>query len=121
MVFMRARGWHVERMIGNAFQKGIPDVYAYKRGFGERWIDVKCPGGKYTFTKEQKRKWPVWDAAGIGIWILTAADQAAYDKLFDAPNWRDYWKSSWGEIPDIDALLDELIAEEEAEDFDEFE
>ncbi len=24
------------------------------------------------------------------------------------PNWRDYWKPSWGDVPDIDGLLDEL-------------
>ena len=30
----------------------------------------------------KKQKWPVWEAYGIGIWILTAATQAEYDKLF---------------------------------------
>ena len=33
---------------------------------------------------------------GIGIWILTAATQDEYDKLFKLPNWRAYWKESWG-------------------------
>lgn len=109
--FMRDRKWHVERLVGNAFQKGVPDLYCFRRDHGERWIDVKAPG-RYSFTKEQKRKWPVWDAAGIKIFILTAATQAEYDRLFGPPNWKDFWKSSWGEIPDIDALLDELIREE---------
>ena len=36
---------------------------------------------------------------------------AEYDKLFAPPNWRDYWKASWGQVPDIDALLDELDRE----------
>ena len=27
--FLRARGWHVERMLANAFQTGIPDLYCY--------------------------------------------------------------------------------------------
>jgi hypothetical protein len=53
----------------------------------------------------------VWEAFGIGIWILTAATQAEYDKLFAPPNWCDYWKASWGQVPDIDALLDELDRE----------
>jgi hypothetical protein len=53
----------------------------------------------------------VWEAFGIGIWILTAATQAEYDKLFRPPNWRAYWKKSWGEAPDVDALLDELERE----------
>jgi len=109
--FLRDREWLVERLIGNAFQMGIPDLYCFRRDFGERWIDVKAPG-RYTFTKEQKKKWPLWDAMGLGVYILTAANQSEYDKLFAPPNWKDYWKSSWGDIPDIDALLDELIREE---------
>lgn len=109
--FLRARQWHVERMIGNAFQMGIPDLYVFHRKYGERWIDVKVPG-KYTFTREQKIKWPVWDSFNRGIWILTAATQTEYDKLFGPPNWRDYWKPGWG-VPDIDALLDELDALEQ--------
>jgi hypothetical protein len=72
--YLRDRNWHVERMIGNMFQEGIPDIYAFRRDFGSRWIDVKAPG-KYSFTKAQKRKWPVWDSVGIGIWILTGATQ----------------------------------------------
>lgn len=118
ITYLRARGWHVERMVGNAFQKGIPDINAFRRDVGERWIDVKAPG-KYSFTKEQKRKWPVWESVGRSIWILTGADQENYDKLFGKPNWKDYWKESWGEIPDIDSLLDELIAEDDAEFADE--
>ena len=31
-----------------------------------------------------------------------------YDKLMRPPNWRDYWKPAWGEMPDIDAMLDNL-------------
>jgi hypothetical protein len=109
--YLRDRHWHVERMIGNMFQEGIPDIYAFRRDFGSRWIDVKAPG-KYSFTKAQRRKWPVWDSVGIGIWILTGANQTEYDKLFAAANWRDYWKDSWGS-PDIDSLIDELIREED--------
>lgn len=110
--FLKIRKWRVERMTGNAFQKGIPDLYCFRRDYGERWIDVKAPG-KYTFTKDQKRKWPGWDADGIGIWILTAANQEEYDKLFKPANWRDYWKPSWGEIPDIDDLLDSITLDDD--------
>jgi hypothetical protein len=111
--YLEARGWLVERMIGNAFQTGIPDLYCHHPKWGYRWIDVKRPGKNYSFTKAQKLKWPQWESFRVGIWILTAANQEAYDKLFGPPNWRDYWKKSWGEIPDIDALLDELDREQQ--------
>lgn len=105
--YVEARGWHAEIMHGNAFQVGIPDLYLYHRKWGARWVDAKVPG-KYTFTKAQKIKWPKWERAGIGIWILVAGTQEEYDKLFGPPNWRNYWKASWGVLPDIDALLEGL-------------
>lgn len=110
--FLQCRQWRVERMIGNALQNGIPDLYAFHRRHGPRWIDVKAPG-KYDFTKAQKRKWPIWADFNNPIWILTAATQAEYDKLFKPANWADYWKPQWGEIPDIDQLLADLCAEED--------
>ncbi len=108
--YLKARGWVVEEMHGNAFQRGIPDLYLFCRERGYRWVDVKH-AKRYTFTKAQRKKWPFWDSQGIGIWILTAVSQAEYDKLFAPPNWREYWKDSWA-LPtqeDIDAMLDELI------------
>lgn len=94
-------------MHGNAFQVGIPDLWLYHRRFGYRWVDAKV-AGRYSFTKAQKIKWPQWERAGIGIWILVAGTQAEYDKLFGPPNWRQYWKASWGTLPDINALLEGL-------------
>ena len=85
--FLEARGWNVEHTHGNLYQTGFPDLYAAHKKWGTRWIDCKQPK-KYSFTRAQKQKWPVWEAYGIGIWILTAATQAEYDKLFAAPNWR---------------------------------
>jgi hypothetical protein len=108
--FLKARGWNVEHTHGNLFQTGFPDLYVAHKKWGTRWIDCKQPK-KYSFTRDQRRKWPVWEAYGIGIWILTAATQAEYDKLFKPPNWRGYWKKSWGDVPDVDALLDELERE----------
>jgi len=112
------RGWLVEVMHGNAFQRGIPDLYLFERERGFRWVDVKNPK-KYTFTKAQRIKWPIWDRAGLGIWILTGSTQSEYDKLFQPPNWKDYWKSSW-EMP-TEEELDAAIAalwDEEGDDFD---
>jgi len=107
ITFLEARGWLVERMIGNAFQKGIPDLYCHHPKWGYRWVDVKYEG-RYSFTRDQKLKWPKWEKKGVGIWILTGADQKNYDKLFAFPNWRDYWKALWGELPDIDLLLEQI-------------
>jgi len=109
VTYLKVRGWVVEVMHGNAFQRGIPDLYLFNRKWGYRWVDVKHPK-RYTFTKAQRRKWPYWDSMGIGIWILTAATQEEYDKLFAPPNWRNYWKESWT-LPtqeDIDTMLDDL-------------
>jgi len=108
--FLKCRQWMVEHTHGNLFQTGFPDLFIAHERWGTRWIDCKQPK-KYSFTKAQKSKWPLWDAKGVGIWILTAATQAEYDKLFKPANWKEYWKESWGKIPDIDALLDELDRE----------
>ena len=107
--YLKTRDWVVEVMHGNAFQQGIPDLWLFKQGVGSRWVDVKNPKN-YSFTKAQKLKWPYWDSNGVGIWILTAATQEEYDKLFAPPNWRNYWKDSWA-LPtqdDIDRILDSL-------------
>ncbi len=111
VAFLKARGWYVERMLANAFQTGIPDLYCYLRKWGERWIEVKRPDD-YSFTEAQRLKWPKWEQAGIPIWILTAATQEQYDLLFKPPNWREFWRPSF-EPPDIDAMLDELVREGE--------
>lgn len=114
--FLEHKGWHVERLIGNAFQHGIPDLFIGKPGDGTRWVDIKVYG-RYSFTKAQRRKWPIWEKYGIGIWILGADSKESctkthmieeYDRLFNPPNWRDYWRDSWDEKPDIDKMLEEL-------------
>jgi hypothetical protein len=99
----------VEVMHGNAFQQGIPDLFIFHPRFQQRWIDCKVEG-RYSFTKAQRQKWPEWDSYGVGIWILTGPDQANYNKLFQPPNWRDYWKASYGKLS-IDDALDEIDAE----------
>ena len=112
--FLRDRVWHVERMLADAYQNGIPDLFCYHRKCGMRWVEVKRPEG-YSFTLRQRQKWPIWEKAGIGIWILTAATQEQYDLLFQPPNWRSFWRPSFqtATITDIDAMLDELVREGE--------
>lgn len=105
--YLRARQWMVEVTQGNLFQKGFPDLYLAHFKFGQRWVDVKNPVS-YTFTKDQRRKWPVWEKFGVGIWILVAPTDEEYDKLFAPPNWRNYWKPKWDLEPTVDELLEEL-------------
>jgi hypothetical protein len=109
-VFLDIRGWMVQRMIGNALQWGIPDLYIAHPYYGQRWVDVKQPKG-YSFTPAQASKWPKWsDQFKIGIWILTAATEEEYAKLMGPPNWRDYWDDKWA-VPDIDGEIDEIAKE----------
>jgi hypothetical protein len=111
VTFLRARGWYVERMLANAYQTGIPDLYCYHTKWRERWVEIKRPAD-YSFTRAQRRKWPERERAGILIWILTAATQEQYDLLFKPPNWRDFWKPLFA-IPDVNAMIDELAREHE--------
>ena len=117
--FLEAKGWHVERMIGNAFQSGIPDLYLAHSKKGSRWVDIKVYG-KYSLTKAQRFKWPVWEAVGVGIWIIGAKSPQEctkahmireHDILMNPPNWREFWNSNWDKKPDIDAMLDEVERE----------
>lgn len=107
--YLRTRGWLVERVIGNAFQMGLPDLFAHHPKWGSRWIDVKVEG-HYSFTRAQKHKWPLWEHFNLGIWILTDATQEEYDKLFAPPNWRQFVKVTWKVLSeeDIDQLLQEI-------------
>lgn len=108
--FLEDRQWLADPTHGNLYQKGFPDLWCHHKRWGYRWIDCKVKG-RYSFTRDQKLKWPLWESYGVGVWILTAADQEEYDKLFKPPNWRDYWKPQWGIIPDIDSLLDQITDE----------
>jgi hypothetical protein len=108
--FLTARGWLVEHTHGSVYQTGFPDLYLFHARWRERWVDCKV-AGKYSFTNAQKIKWPEWERHGVGIWILTAASESEYRKLFGPPNWRDFWKQSWGCLPNLDDLLEEICRE----------
>ena len=98
--YLRVRNWLVEPMHGNMYQRGVPDRYVFRKSSGARWIDYKVPG-RYSLTRAQRHKWPLWETFGLGIWIITECSDAEYAKLFDAPNWREYWKPSYGRIVDL--------------------
>ena len=83
--FLRERGWFVKETHGNMYQQGLPDLYCIKRRNGKRWIEVKNPA-KYKFTPAQWEDFPRMIAEGDQIWVLTAATEVEYQKLFQKPN-----------------------------------
>ena len=99
--WLQERGWHVEVMHGNVFQKGIPDLLLYRADHGYKWVDVKLFVGS-VLTKAQCQKWPKWDKAGMQIHIMRDCTDEEYQKIFGPPNWREMWK------PRYDAYVREL-------------
>jgi hypothetical protein len=92
---------------------GLPDLYICHPKWGCRWVEIKN-AARYSFTAAQKRKWPVLERYGVGIWILTGADQDNYNRLFAAPNWRDYVNKVWS-VPmpqEIDNMLEGMNGDE---------
>ena len=88
---LRRKRWFVKRMVGNAFQFGVPDLYATHKIFGPRWIEVKLPGMKGSkFTPAQLEDFPQICANGHGVWVLTGDNEAEYAKLKQPPNWWKY-------------------------------
>jgi hypothetical protein len=87
--FLELRKWFVKVLHGNAYQQGMPDLFACKRGHGYRFIECKQPD-KYMFTPSQVETFPELHKAGVGIWIMSAAFEHEYRKLWSPPNWWSY-------------------------------
>jgi len=95
---LKVKDWFVLSTHGNAFQVGLPDLFICHRRYGHRWIDVKNPSG-YKFTPAQLDIWPLLCAHGSGVWILTAATEHEYEKLFQPCNWYTFtlaWRQEKG-------------------------
>lgn len=89
--FLVARGWYIKIMHGSLYQQGFPDLFCTHKRYGIRLIEVKLPnmiGSK--FTPAQMEEFPKISTNGAGIWILTAANDSEYDKLFKPYNWSSY-------------------------------
>lgn len=87
--FLTLRKWLVMQTHGNIYSFGFPDLYATNYIHGPRWIEVKNPL-KYEFTPCQLEFFPKLSSHGTRIWILTAATEEEYAKLFQPPNWHVY-------------------------------
>lgn len=83
---LRKYEWFVKSTHGNAFQSGLPDLFAAHPLHGSRWIEVKNPLD-YSFTAAQIHDFPRMSAAGVGIWILFSAEAEEMQKLFKPANW----------------------------------
>ena len=90
IAFLEERKWFVKVLHGNAFQQGLPDLFCCKRDSGYRFIEVKQPD-KYMFTAAQADTFPKMTAAGVGIWVLSAATEYEYLALGRKPNWWTYF------------------------------
>lgn len=89
--YMTKRGWLVIKMHGSLYQMGIPDLYCTHLTFGQRFVEVKLPQMKGSkFTAAQLEVFPQLEKHGAGVWILTAATQQEYFKLFTRSNLTEY-------------------------------
>jgi len=99
---LQGKGWYVLETHGNMYQQGFPDLYTCKlpqRGMVDpgtswmhgmqRWVEIKNPTA-YRFTPAQLKVFPQLSAQGVGIWILTAATEYQYERLFHPPNWHTF-------------------------------
>ena len=74
LLFLRARGWLVEKVHGGRYMAGWPDLFAFHPKYGYRWIEVKRPGtGR--LTDRQRARFTKWNEHGCPIWILTSRDE----------------------------------------------
>jgi hypothetical protein len=85
---LKLKDWYVMETHGNMFQRGFPDLYATHTKYAGRFIEVKNPDG-YSFTAAQLECFPKLIANGTNIFILTAATEDEYQKLFRPCN---YWQ-----------------------------
>lgn len=88
---LRMKGWFVKSTHGNMYSSGFADLYATHYKYGPRWIEVKLPDMKGSkFTPAQLEDFPKFCCNGAGVWILTAATESEYQKLFKRPNFTGY-------------------------------
>lgn len=78
-------------MHGSVYQSGFPDLYCTHIKYGARLVEVKLPGMKGSkFTPAQLEWFPILHGNGSPIWVLVAANEAEYKKLFQPANLLEY-------------------------------
>ena len=85
--FLSLKGWHIEKLHGGMYQQGFPDLYALHPVHGDRWIEMKAPGGK--LRKTQIAKFGKWYKYGKQVYVLEGPEH--YARLFKVRgNWLNY-------------------------------
>jgi len=87
---LRMQGWFIIKTHGNQFQSGLPDLYATHSKYGQRWIEMKTPEGR--FTAAQRDVFPKLSANGTRIWVLVSAEDHEIQKIFGPENWYRFLK-----------------------------
>jgi len=92
--YLKVRDWYVRRLHGSTFQAGMPDLFACCKMSGAnliRLIEVKDPTRKGDiFTPAQLETFPKLNANGCPVYVMTAATDEEYKKLFKEGNWHEY-------------------------------
>ena len=89
---LRVAGWTiVQKIHGSAYQAGLPDLFCFKPPARSQWVEVKKRRGS-RLTGAQRARFAEWEAAGLGVWVLTSAEDVA--KLDGPANWRDFLPKS---------------------------
>lgn len=83
--YLEDRGWRVRIMAASLYISGFPDLWAGHPKYGEKWIECKNPVS-YSFTPAQLEFFPIMIACKCPIYILTAANEENYQRLFKKSN-----------------------------------
>jgi len=91
--FLKTRDWLVKKTHGNLYSVGWPDLYIAHKRYGQRWVECKIPLKGY-MESSQIEFFRELAAVGIGVWIITAANDEQYQLLFKESNW-------WAHLPGL--------------------
>lgn len=82
---LEKKGWFVKHLHGNMYQRGFPDLFAARKGM-IRLIEVKNPK-VWKFEETQIELFGELAKQQIGVWIMFAATEEEYAKLFKPANY----------------------------------
>ena len=79
----------MQKLGAGKYVSGWPDYYLYHKDHGERWMETKDTNEP--LTPAQVKRFRRMDAHGIKIYVLETWEH--YQRLFQNPNWRNYWSA----------------------------